>query len=713
MKAHIYFFLIGFLILSSAVPVHSEQIESDHAKTVATNFYFERYSQYKPIQWKDITPENTIPVLHDGQLVYYAVNFISGFVLISAYDNVYPFLAYSFNQNYTHPEKQENFNAWMGQYAMQIQHAIAISAEADEKTLAAWEKYSNPDFPATIRGNFRDIEPMLTSTWDQGNLYNQMCPANPAGPGGHCYAGCVATAMGQVMYYFRYPETGTGSYAYYLQGYDTISANFENTSYKWDEMVNSLSGPNLAVAELLFHLGVSVDMVYGPNGSGMYNHKAAYSLGTYFKYSPETQYVYRDSTSMDWDSLLITHLDQKIPMYYAGWSVPNINGHAFVVDGYQGDHFYHFNWGWSGSYDGYFYTEELTPGGSNFNLAQELIINCFPDTVNYSYPPYCAGPKTLTSLNGTFDDGSGPVYNYGPNSDCIWLIDPQNEMDSVSNIILTFQRFDLEPENDVLSIYDGDSESDPLIGEFSGNEIPDEIVSSGNKLCIVFHSGDENTAPGFYASYESVLPDWCSGMTVLNGQVGELSDGSYTFYYANNAICMWQIVPPDAGSVTLNFSKFQTEETVDVVKVFDLATNTLLAEYSGMYEPTALPDPVTSTSGKMFVTFSSNSSVRADGWEASYETDIVGIEYGETLSNLNIFPNPVVNTIHIDLADFGIDDVEITFYDGHGRSILGLVQKGTSNQILQYEVSDLSPGVYFVKFNTVELSLSGKFVISR
>lgn len=96
----------------------------------------------------------------------------------------------------------------------------------------------------------------------------------------------------------------------------------------------------------------------------MYNHKAAYAFRTYFKYAPETQYVFRDSTNMNWDSLLVAHLDRKMPLYYAGWSVPNVNGHAFVCDGYQGTGYYHFNFGWGGSYNGYYYTQNLTPGGT-------------------------------------------------------------------------------------------------------------------------------------------------------------------------------------------------------------------------------------------------------------------------------------------------------------------------------------------------------------
>lgn len=180
----------------------------------------------------------------------------------------------------------------------------------------------------------------------------------------------------------------------------------------------------------------------------MYNHKAAYSLRTYFKYSPQTQYVFRDSTSLDWDSLIIAHLDRRMPLYYAGWSVPNDQGHAFVCDGYQGTDYFHFNFGWSGSFDGYFYIDNLTPGGNNFNLAQELIINCYPDTVNYTYPSYCnSALTTLKFREGTIDDGSGPLHNYQPTAVCNWLLMPQTDEDSISNITLTFDTFEINPSD--------------------------------------------------------------------------------------------------------------------------------------------------------------------------------------------------------------------------------------------------------------------------
>jgi hypothetical protein len=118
-----------------------------------------------------------------------------------------------------------------------------------------------------------------------------------------------------------------------------------------------------------------------------------------------------------------------MPLYYAGWSVPNINGHAFVCDGYQNGDYFHFNFGWSGSDNGYYYLDNLTPGGNNFNLAQELIINIYPDTVNYTYPPYCSGSTSLTYKQGSFTDGSGPARDYLQGTDCSWLINPQTATD--------------------------------------------------------------------------------------------------------------------------------------------------------------------------------------------------------------------------------------------------------------------------------------------
>ena len=584
------------------------KIELDVAKRVAINFYYERINQYQNINYKNILiTDIKIEKIRDTSVYYFFGINNTGFVIVSADDGVIPVLGYSFTGYSSKESQPPQLQDLLNIFKHQILFVIKNDFESNKKVQAAWKHLltNNIDQLKIFRKN-KEVEPLLTTTWNQGIYYNEMCPADPLGPGGHCYAGCVPSAMGQVINYFRFPMQGTGSYSYQCPPYGTLSADFGNTTYQWNSMAISLSNSNLAVAELLYHLGVSVDLVYGPNGSGMYNHKAAYSLRTYFKYSPETQYVYRDSTSMDWDSLLISHLDKKIPMYYAGWSVPNINGHAFVCDGYQDTDYYHFNWGWGGSYDGYFYTDNLNPGGSNFNLAQELIINCYPDTINFQYPYYCIGDITLSSIEGTIEDGSGPIANYLNNADCSWLIAP---LDSVENIYLNFIKFETDI-NDFITIYDGETTSDTVLGTFSGSTLPESVTSSGDKMLITFISDDDVTSAGWLASYSSEIAVYCNGLTSLTEISDTFSDGSGPRNYHNLSTCMWDIQPPDASEITIYFIEFNTEEEFDPVKIFD--GKTLIAVLSG----NEIPDPITAYSGSMFLTFTTNSTVTAPGWEA-------------------------------------------------------------------------------------------------
>jgi hypothetical protein len=707
----ILFASIGLILLLTEV--HAQQITIDEAKTVARNFYFERINQYEVVDFQDIKIVQIFEVTNNDDLLYLAVNMHpSGFVIISGQKTIVPVLAYSFHSIYSETDQPPQFNAWMKQYQDQIAHAISNPCKTDQKIQEEWNRLlsNNPDDLKPFK-NEKSVEPLLLSSWDQGTYYNQMCPADPAGPSGHCYTGCVATAMGQLCYYFRWPDEGVGSYTYEHNEYGTITANFEGTFYDWFGMTNVVSSQNLSVAELLFHLGVSVDMVYGPDGSGMYNHKAAYSLRTYFKYSPETEYLYRDSTNLDWDSTIVAHLDQRIPMYYAGWSVPNIYGHAFIVDGYQTEEYFHFNWGWSGSFDGYFYLDNLTPGGSNFNLAQELIINCFPDTVNYTYPLYCQETDTLTNLNGSIDDGSGPVYPYQIGASCFWLINPQSIQDSVTNIEISFDRLNTQAGTDLLTIYDGESISSPVLGLFSGNELPDNLSSTGNKVLISFTSDGNNNFDGWFISYESNKPEWCSGMEIYTDPTGTVNDGSGSFYYQNGTNCLWQIQPPDATKITLTFSEFMTEEDKDFVKIYDATTNQLLASYSGIYDMGILPEPVVCENGKMFIAFQSNGTVQEQGWSAFYTINTVGLPEEENIKNEGIFcyPNPVNGKLNVVIHSNEAKTTIYTLKSMEGRLIKsGMIDLKPDNNILEFDLTEEKNGIYLL-----QLTNFGKTVIKK
>ncbi len=691
--------LVVIAVMLILPQIRANQITIAHAKTVAHNFYFERFNQDQLLDYSDVFIANVYSQKVDSENVIYFVNFReNGWVAVSASDAVIPIVAYSFKGSYNNVNAPPNFLSWISQYEKQISFAINQNMQPTSDTRDLWVYYLTgfPNEPSRYNAG-RNIEPLLTTTWDQGLYYNEMCPADAGGPGGHCYVGCVPTTMGQLCNYFRFPETGTGSYSYQCPPYGELSADFENSVYNWNEMPSSVVGNSLATAQILYHLGVSCDLVYGPDGSGMYNHKAAYALRTHFKYSPETEYVYRDSTNLNWDSLLIAHLDRKMPMYYAGWSVPNINGHAFVCDGYQDSSYFHFNWGWSGSYDGYFYTSNLNPGGSNFNLAQEVIINCFPDTINYQYPVYCQGADTLRSISGTIDDGSGPLNNYIDNQLCSWLISP---IDSVNYITLQTIKFDVA-ENDTLFIYDGNSDDDELIGAFSGINIPENVTSSGDELFIVFQTDSENTAEGLLIGYSSNIPQFCSNL-MLTLPTDTLADGSGPASYQNLTTCLWMIQPEEGLEITLNFLEFDTEADFDILKIYDGS------EQIGAFSGDELPPSLTATSGLMSIFFTTNLSVTKAGWKAYYTTSTVSTNDVNIRKQVSIFPNPASKVINIELNE-NVKFITAKVFDIYGKEVA--TSQGEECSFVTINTSELPAGMYITTVSYENVSISRKVII--
>jgi len=467
----------------------------------------------------------------------------------------------------------------------------------------------------------KGVEPLLTSKWDQLDYYNQMCPADPDGFGGHSPVGCVATAMSQLMYYYRFPPVGNGSNSYippYGNGiYGEQFADFGNTWYRWDEMQDRCFESSPAVAELCYQCGVSVNMAYQPNGAGASTTDVPTALINYFNSAPSAWFQDRaelDSTAL-WKTMLITNLDNRQPVLYRstnGWS-----GHAYVCDGYQDSSYYHFNWGWSGNYNGYYYIEELIPGGINLSNGQGAVFNIYPDTTQFEYPVFCNGPKMIISRVGTIEDGSGPK-KYQASTQCQWLIQPEDT--AVTNILLEFLMIDTEYGVDTISIYDGASADAELLGVFSGHEIPGKIHSSSNALFITFHSNEDAQYDGWKISYYGYSLPFCEGIIVVNEKEGLVEDGSKLLEYSNHADCSWLIAPevPVTDSVDrikLHFDLFSIAPD-DTLYVYDGENETmpLIGKFSGWSQP----EDIISGSNQVFLNFKTNGGNVGPGWAISY-----------------------------------------------------------------------------------------------
>ena len=310
----------------------------------------------------------------------YIFNTTDGYVIVSADDCETPIVGYSHEGRFDPNNVPVQMEDYLQNFVKRIQYGIENHIAADEATARRWTLVK-------ASGRLNDnkdtkaVDPLLTEMWHQGCLYNSLCPSMEHTPCGHAEVGCVAVAMGQIMHYWRYPETGWGSHSYFNAGL-TLSADFGNTVYDWDNMPDSLTDDSSdieveAVATLLFHCGVAVDMQYTTNGSGADSGDVPDALIRYFNYSRRLHFEKRSDFSDDeWMSMLKACLDLQRPVFYGGKG--SQGSHAFVCDGYDNNDLLHFNWGW-GRANGYFALGHLNPIGVSFNEKNFAIFDITPN----------------------------------------------------------------------------------------------------------------------------------------------------------------------------------------------------------------------------------------------------------------------------------------------------------------------------------------------
>jgi hypothetical protein len=706
------YFLTMIALLALISIAGAKQVDLISARRTGVNFYYERASQYHDIRYNDLKIKETFTEMFNGKNVYYIFNLDgNGYVIVSADDAVTPVLGYSFDGTYSTANQPPQFIDWMTRYAQQIDHSLSHDLTATAEIKGEWNRLAaNDPSRLTPLRTTMDVTPLLISTWDQGGNYNMLCPADAAGPGGHVWAGCVATAMAQVMYYYRWPETGVGQHCYNPSGYPQQCADYGNTTYQWNEMLNSLPGPDTAVATLIWHCGISVNMMYSPSGSGAYSDDAAAAFRNNFKYSQDAQLLYKDNYSEDqWAQILRDNLDLARPLYYHGFGT---GGHAFNVDGYQGLNYFHFNWGWSGSYNGYFYLTNLNPGGNNFTSGQGAIVNIYPDTTLYNYPEYCQGPTTLTNMKGTIEDGSGP-QNYQPNANCSWLISPTSNSDSITSITLNFNRFNTEGTNDILTVYEGGTTVSPVAAQFSGDNMPGSLTVNSNKALVTFTSNGSVSKPGWFISYTSESMDWCEGMTVLSTPSGTVSDGSQDFNYKNSTLCRFRIgAEGSTDPLTLYFTSFNTEAGHDKLSIYDLGSEQLIAEISGDYTSSNLPAPVTAPGGQMFIIFVTDNVNNDLGWEGYWNTYPVGVCTLPAKADVSIYPNPASGSLNLRMTGISSGEIRTELLNVEGKSVLtGKFVSEKNQPENKLDITGVPGGIYFLKLVGSDFTVTKKIVI--
>lgn len=438
------FLIVGLAMSIAGVQAFAKPVNLQTAQDAAQNFMKEKSGRQI-----EVTALNYFSGKEAVQPAFYVFTTAQpeGFVIISGDDAVRPVLGYSLNYAFQNTDRglSPEVKYWLETYTQQIKAVQSQNIEATNEVADLWANLlANDDAGnGNVAQKTTTVSPMLNTTWDQLPYYNKDCPATPYvlnyNPSYHAPTGCVATAMAQIMKYWNSPTTGTGSHSYSSSTVGgTLSANFGNTTYDWNNMPNALnSGSSTtqvdAVAELMYHCGVSVNMDYDTLESGAW--VINYGYGANFKCSQNAMpsffgykstikgYQRSDFTDSTWLKMLKYELDNGRPVLYTG--AGSVGAHAFDFDGYDNNNYFHINWGWGGMSNGYFVVDSLHPsalgtgaGSGNFNFNQEALIMIEPANSTLPANPYTPDfvadsiNFSLVVDSGTFN-ASADTIHYG------------------------------------------------------------------------------------------------------------------------------------------------------------------------------------------------------------------------------------------------------------------------------------------------------------
>lgn len=314
----------------------------------------------------------------NGMATMYVFNFNGGFVIVSADDSSSPILGYSNEGNFAYETAPDGLRFMLDELSRGIAIVVEQGRPVSSDIVARWTNLEEYGCLHANRGH-AVVGPLVQQRWDQGTPFNLYVPEG-------CPTGCVATAMAEIMKYWEWPVTGTGEHSYYSSLYGEQYANFGATTYDWANMIDyygngSTQEEKVAVATLMYHCGVSVNMEYEHGGSGAFSGDVPDAISSYFSYSDHAAFISKGDNYDEWITLLKSNLDQRVPLYYSGHGTGG--GHAFVCDGYDEDDLFHFNFGWGGSSNSF-----LLIDGENFEYSgsQGVVMDFIPDEVFNAMP---------------------------------------------------------------------------------------------------------------------------------------------------------------------------------------------------------------------------------------------------------------------------------------------------------------------------------------
>ena len=374
--------LVILALLLGVATLQAKPVDVAKAQRLGLNFV-----QHKAMFSKNAVQDMQLAYIYhadNGMATMYVFNFNGGYVIVSADDSSSPILGYSDQGQFDYASAPDGLRFMLDEISRGIATVVEQGRPVSSDIVSRWKNLEAYGYLHADKG-LVVVGPLVQQRWDQ------MAPFNMYVPDG-CPTGCVATAMAEIMKYWEWPVTGTGEHSYYAPLYGEQYANFGATTYDWANMIEYYGGgatpeQREAVAVLMYHCGVSVDMNYEHGGSGAYSVDVPGAISTYFSYSESATHISKGGNYDEWIALLKSCIDQRIPLYYSGQSADG--GHAFLCDGYDADGLFHFNFGWGGASNNF-----LLIDGENFEYSgsQAVVADFVP---NYVFDAMPQAPDNL------------------------------------------------------------------------------------------------------------------------------------------------------------------------------------------------------------------------------------------------------------------------------------------------------------------------------
>lgn len=258
------------------------------------------------------------------------------------------------------------------------------------------------------------VSPLVSCAWNQRSPFYNQCPTSGTQ---RCLTGCIATAMAQVMYYWKFPAEAPAMEAYTSEINDVTVDPLPGGVFDWDNMLDvyttsATTQQKDAVAMLMRYCGQACHMGYGTSASGAYSDDELEGMKLFGYNADATLLACDDYSAEEWAGMIEAQLAAGCPILYGGTDPDKNAGHAFVVDGCGGG-MYHINWGWSGAGDGYFALDAFTTQGLKYSSDQQMLYQVYP--TGYLYDKHAAvmeeaGHVSSTSFKAIWTDGTPAEY---------------------------------------------------------------------------------------------------------------------------------------------------------------------------------------------------------------------------------------------------------------------------------------------------------------